>query len=347
MQATLCSRLASRPHLAAAGLAVLVSLLTIAVAVALDLPIRDPDGIAGPALVRLPLILALMFAIDVVPRGIRRARGLRGARASIAAVTRERWSRRSLVLVLVGLVSFYLTYVSYRNLKSFLPFVRERTADGLLLDLEPGLLLGEEPAMMLHDLLGTGLVAEFLSPVYVFFLVFVPLSLGAALVWTRDLARGFWYVTALGVNWVLGAASYYLVPSLGPVFVRPSLYAELPATSVSQLQETLLSERLQVLADPHATQALHGVAGFASLHVAIVFSAAIIAQLAGVRPALRRALWAFFWLTTISTMYFGWHYMIDVLAGLVIGLVAVAAGAVATGHAVSLRPALHEQAKAA
>jgi membrane-associated phospholipid phosphatase len=325
-------RLGNRPHVAAALLAALASLVTVAVAVVLDLPLRDPDGIAGPAWLRLPLIVTLMFALDVIPRAINRAHGLRGAPASIAAVVRERWSRRSLLLMLVGLVSFYLTYVSYRNLKSFLPFARDGIADDALLDLEPGLLFGEEPALLLHDLLGTGLAAEILSPVYIFFLVFVPISLGAALVWTRDLFRGYWYVTTLGVNWVLGVASYYLVPSLGPVFVRPSLYADLPVTGVSQLQDTLLAERLEVLADPHATQAMNAVAGFASLHVAIVFSAALVAQLGGVNRVLRRALWAFFWMTTVSTMYFGWHYLIDVLGGLVIGLVAVWAGALATGH---------------
>ena len=332
-------------------LAVSVSLITVAVAVVLGLPLRDPDGIAGPAFVRLPLILTLMFALDVIPRGIRRARGLRGARASIAAVIRERWSRRSLLLVLVGLISFYLTYVSYRNLKSFLPFVREGTADAALLNLEPGLLVGEEPAMLLHDLLGTGLAAQILSSIYIFFLVFVPISLGAALVWTRDFARGYWYVTTLGANWVLGAASYYLLPSLGPVFVRPSLYGDLPVTAVSRLQHTLLTERLEVLANPHATQALSGVAGFASLHVAIAFSAALIAQLVGVRPALRYALWVFFCLTTVSAIYFGWHYLIDVLAGLAIGGVAVWAGALGTGQALRgprfpMRATLDEQAKA-
>ena len=352
MTASLRSRLARRPHLAAATLAVLCTLVTIAIAEAQNLPLRDPDGIAGPAIVRLPLILALMFALDVIPRGIRRARGLRGAGAAIRAVVRERWSRRSFVLALVGLVSFYLTYVSYRNLKSFLPVLRDGTLDGALLDLEPGLLFGEEGSMFLHDLLGTGMAAHVLSSVYVFFLVFVPISLGAALVWTRDLARGFWYVTALGFNWVLGVVSYYLVPSLGPVFVRPSLYAELPHTGVTELQNTLVVERLQVLANPHATQALSGVAGFASLHVAIVFSAAIIAQLVGVHRVLRRALWAFFGLTTVSTVYFGWHYVIDVLAGLVIGAVAVAAAALATGHAPSgslrfpMPPMFDEQAKA-
>ena len=70
------------------------------------------------------------------------------------------------------------------------------------------------PATVLHNLLGTGISAHVLSFVYIGFLLFVPLSLGAALVWSKNVATGFWYVTALCVNWVLGALSYYWVPSL-------------------------------------------------------------------------------------------------------------------------------------
>ena len=122
-------RLGSRPHVAAALLAGLLTLVTVAVAAVLDLPLHDPDGIAGPAWVRLPLILTVMFALDVIPRAVIRARGLRRIPSSVTAVVRERWSRHSLLLVLVGLVSFYLTYASYRNLKSYLPFARDGVAD--------------------------------------------------------------------------------------------------------------------------------------------------------------------------------------------------------------------------
>ena len=47
-------------------------------------------------------------------------------------------------------------------------------------------------------------------------------SLGAALVWSRSLDRGLFYALALSFNWILGAASYYVFPSLGPAFNDPS-----------------------------------------------------------------------------------------------------------------------------
>jgi hypothetical protein len=329
------SRLAASPHLVTVAIAVATAALTVAMAAALGLPLRDPDGVAGPAWIRLPAIVALFFALDVLPRAVRRR--------SVRAVVAERWPRRRVALVLVGLVSFYVVYVGYRNLKSFLPFAREGTADAALLELDRAMGLGTLPSELLHSALGTGVVAHVLSVAYVFFLVFVPISLGAALVWTRDLRRGYLWVTALSANWVLGAASYYVLPSLGPVYVRPELFADLPRTGVSSLQGSLLEHRVEVLADPFATSAVHGIAAFASLHVAIVFSAALVAQLLGLARALRWALWVFLGLTLLATVYFGWHYVIDDVAGLAIGAAAVWIGVRASGHRLTggaLRPAV-------
>ena len=330
---SLRSRLAARPQVPAAALAAVAGVITLYAALALDLPLRDPDGIAGPAYVRLPLIMTLLIALDILPRSVWRARGAGPIRRELVAVMHERWPRQRVMLVVVGLLSFYVTYVSYRNLKSFLPFVRYDLADPALLELDRAL-LGADPAALLQGVLGTGAVAYVLSAVYVFFLIFVPISLGAALVWTRDVARGFWFVTALGINWMLGALSYYLLPSLGPVFVQPASFAGLPSTGVSRLQEALLGDRYAVLTDPHATEAMQGVAGFASLHVSIVFTAALIAHLVGLRLVVRIVLWAFLVLTCLATVYFGWHYLIDDAAGLVIGALAVWLGALATGHEV-------------
>jgi hypothetical protein len=241
-------------------------------------------------------------------------------------------------VVLVGLVSFYLTYVAYRNLKSFLPFARTDLADLDLLELDRAMTFGAEPSDVLHAVLGTGAVAHVLSAVYVFFLVFVPISLGVALVWSRDLRRGYWWVTALCVNWVLGALSYYVLPALGPAFVRPDLFVDLPTTGVTALQSSLWEHRLEVLADPYATHETHGIAAFASLHVSIVLSAALVAHLLRLARPLRWALWAFCALTVLATLYFGWHYIIDDIAAIPMAVFAVWLGAVATGHRITGHP---------
>jgi CDP-diacylglycerol--glycerol-3-phosphate 3-phosphatidyltransferase len=204
--------------------------------------------------------------------------------------------------------------------------------------LDRDLFAGHDPATLLHDLLGTGIANQVLSLVYVVYLAFVPISLAAALVWFgRDTRHGLWYATALSLNWVLGAVSYYLLPSLGPAFVAPELFSDLAPTASSALQHSLWVQRLAVLFGPAGAQAndvVQSIAAFASLHVSVVFTAALIASWLKASRLLRVALWTYLALVMVATIYLGWHYVIDDVAGLVIGWLAAALGAVATGHAV-------------
>jgi hypothetical protein len=321
----------------AVALAVLMGGASIAAAWVLDLPLRDPDGNFAPSWVRLPLIVLGCFVADVVPRGIYRARGLRGARVHFRAVLRERWTRDRISLIVVGLGSFYLTYVGYRNLKSFLPWIREHTYDGALAQFDRIITFGIEPATILHTILGTGFSAHVLSLCYVAYLAFVPVSLAAWLVWSRNIAGGLWYTTALCVNWTLGLLSYYLIPSWGPAFVTPALFHDLPGTAVRDLQAELWAHRYEAISDPNATEVISSIAGFASLHVSVVFTAALITHMTVRNVWTRRVMWAYLPITVVATLYFGWHYIADDIAGMVIGLVAVWVGARVTGHEMNTR----------
>jgi hypothetical protein len=237
--------------------------------------------------------------------------------------------------VLIAVASFYTTYVAYRNLKSFLPFVRTGSDDDQLAAIDRMLTLGHNPGTLLHEVLGTGVSAHVLSAVYVAFLVFVPISVAASLIWSRNLNHGLWYVTALCIDWALGVASYYAIPASGPFFALPWDFAQLPATDASALQESLVRSREIVLLDPHATSRVSGIAAFASLHVACIFTAALTVQLTRPHVLWRRVMWVYFALTVLSTIYFGWHYLADDIAGLFIGGAAVMTSGWATGH---LRP---------
>jgi hypothetical protein len=217
-----------RPYVVPAILAAICAVAMFLTAHAEDLPIHDPDGVGGPPLLRLSVVLSIFMALDVLPRAIWRARAHPLAVLGQARdVTLERWTWRRLGFVLVGLFSFYVTYVAYRNFKGFLPFLAPDPHDTTLLRLDRSLFFGHDPSTLLHDLLGTGIANSVFSAAYVFFLAFVPISLAAALVWFGDTRNGLWYATALCVNWVLGAISYYLIPSMGPAFVAPQLFSDL------------------------------------------------------------------------------------------------------------------------
>ena len=297
------------------------------------LPIRDPDArMVGSPLALIGLIVAVFVVLDVVPRAIRSTRG-EGPRAgaALSSIFLERWWGRRGVIVIACVLGFYATYLSYRNLKSYVPFVTSDSHDTALFNFDQTLFFGHQPATLLHELLGTGISAHVLSATYIAFLSFVPISLGVTLIWSSRVAAGVWYVTALTFNWMLGALSYYLLPSLGPLFTRPGLFADLPPTDASKLGQTLMEQRTEVLASPGGTDTVQSIAAFASLHIAVVFTAALIAHLIGVTRWVRIALWSYLALTALATIYFGWHYVVDDVAGIGIGFAAVFAAAALTG----------------
>jgi hypothetical protein len=322
----------------AVWVAIALAVTTLVMAWIYDLPVRDPDSVAGPTYVRLPLILLAAFLLDVVPRSVWRARGLTRLPARFSDVVRERWGYAHLKFAFLGLGAWYLTYASFRNLKSFVPFVNRHLWDGVLGDVDRVLWFGHDPALVLHDLLGTGTAAHFLSFVYVAWIVFVPASLVVALVWSRDALAGAWYVTAVAVDWVLGVATYFMVPTLGPVYARPEMFTGLARTDVTGLQHTMMEERHAVLVNPFTTDAVQTIAAFASLHVGICVTMCLMAELLRLPRLLRIFLWVFLALTVVATVYLGWHYFVDALGGAVLGVAGVWIAARGTGNAFRRRP---------
>lgn len=342
------------PWYRAYGLQVVLALGLMGAAVVVagveHLPLRDPDdSIVGPSYIRLPVLALACFLVDVAVRALRGGGGgVAGWRGRVPEVVRERWSAPRVRLVLIGMGSWYLAYVGFRNLKSYVPFVRPHMLDEQLLRLDRELALGHDPATLLHDLMGTGFAAHVMSLTYVAWIVFLTLSLVVALFWTSDIDTACWYVTAVAVNWVLGVSIYYLVPSTGPIYARPELFADLPTTQVTHIAQSWLDDRTAMLADPFGTDALQTIAAFASLHVSVMVTASLVAMMIGLRPLwIQWALWVFLVLNVLATVYLGWHYFVDVLGGVGIGVAAVWIAAWGTGNRhrlPTLLPSRHEDA---
>jgi membrane-associated phospholipid phosphatase len=162
------------------------------------------------------------------------------------------------------------------------------------------------------------------------FIVFLPLTIGIALVFSRDIQTGLFYTTAQSINWGLGAVSYFLLPALGPIYADPAAFAALPVSEVTHLQSVLLDQRAEFLYDP-ATGTPQSIAAFASLHISMSFTAAVAAELLGLRGRLRMGLWIWFAVTAASTIYLGWHYVVDDLAGVILGATALVLARALTG----------------
>jgi PAP2 superfamily len=314
------------------GVALLMGTLAVVASLRLDEPLRDPDGFLGPSWLRLPLMVAGAFVVDVLPRSLWRSRGSwRSLPVHARSIVEEHWTRDRVALVTIGLASFFVTYVSYRNLKNYLPFLAGERYDRVLHEFDQILTFGQQPAVLLHAVLGEGVAAHVLAFVYLAFLPLSPASLIVWLVWARNISYGYWYATAHCLTWALGTLSYYLVPSLGPYFAYTWLYVDLDQTGVTALQRALDNGRYDVLYNPFA-DSIQSVAGFASLHVGIILTLALVTQYTVRHAWIRLSMWAFFVLTVLSTLYFGWHYIADDIAGALIAIVSVWIGGLATGQ---------------
>lgn len=309
---------------------VCVAIITIVAAILASLhtgvPLRDPEGFLGPAYIRLPLIAALLFAIGLIPAAIQRS-GWRNIPQGMVDVVKHEWTWKRVLYICTGFLAFYLCYVGYRNLKSVLPIYTDGVLfDAQLSELDKWMFGGTNPAFVMQDFFGIGLSAEFLSIIYLAYMPLIPLSIGVVLVLCRNLAQGAWFVTAISLNWVIGTISYYAFPAVGPVYYQDQYYQVLPETGTSALQAALWDNRLEFLADPLAGETIHGVAAFASLHCSVTFAIALFAHKTTASKLLRWAAWIFFGATFVATVYFGWHYLIDSIAGVALGWICVAIG---------------------
>ena len=314
---------------ATAGVALLILIAAIAVTEQAGFTIRDPDQVAIGYFFMVGFAVLLLVGLDIAIRAGRVEGTWRPSRAAMGRVRRERWNRRRCISVAIAVASFYTAYFAYRNLKASVPLLHPTLYDGDLLDLERTI-FGNDPAEILHSILGTGVSAHILSWLYASFIVFLPLSLAMFLVFSPKLQMGMFFVTAQSINWALGAASYFLIPSLGPIYAAPNMFTHLAPTEADRLQDMLWDDRVAFLS--HIDYGpLQAIAAFASLHIAMSFTVALAAQMLGLNRKLRIGLWIWLGVTIIGTVYLGWHYVVDDVAGIAMGAIALFAASFLTG----------------
>ncbi len=304
-------------------LAVVVVFAVIAIARSrqVDVPFRDPGGkLFTHKIVSTAQTLLLFVVIDIAARWfLDRKRPGR----SLWRAARARWTPYRIGMIVLALVAYQTVYLCYRNLKSWDVF---RTPhDQLLLRWDRWLFLGHSPAVLLHDLLGRDLAARVLTGLYESFPTVVTISLVAALAFTPTVRAAYVFVVSAMWAWIIGVGSYYLIPSLGPFHAAPQEFAGLTRTSIQETQATYLEQRAHLLAQPHAPDAFAQISAFASLHCALTFLVFLMARYYGLR-AVSWVAGAFLVGTLLATVYLGWHFAVDDVAGLALAWVAVQLG---------------------
>jgi len=298
----------------------LFAIVTAVAARAVGIPVRDPHGAWLRTRVLLTLVVFLVLVlVDATVRAHRGGWTLRG----MLQVLRRRWTPHRVALAMGALLAYYLVYFCYHNLKSWVVFQNPR--DEMLQQWDRWLFLGHSPAVLLHELPGQDIAAYLLTAIYMSFSTVVLVSVVAALVFTRRIRDGYVFIASATWVWILGAGSYYLIPSLGPFSSAPQDFAELPHTLTQDTQTHYLAQRVHLLSQPLAPDATAQIAAFASLHVAVVCLILLMTRYYRLRRA-GQAMAAYLVGTAVATVYLGWHFAVDVAAGLVIAVVALVLG---------------------
>ncbi|MCW2972882.1 MAG: hypothetical protein JWN72_1155 [Thermoleophilia bacterium] len=310
------------------GLTIVFLITCYVVGGQIGIPVRDPEGTLLGRRMISPILLMFLFAmLDSAYRAARIRR--RGSREPLLRLTWrtfvDRWWWKRLVLATLGFLSFAFTYLAYRNLKSFVSLINYRSYDQEMLAIDKWMSFGHDPAQVLHDALGTGFMAYLLSWVYLSYIPLIAVFVSASLAFMERMREAYVYVASMMWCWILGTISYYAIPTLGPFASRPSLFANLPATNVEKLQRSLENTRLELHSDNIGRDIVGGIAGFASLHIGVVVAILFLMRYYR-KPALVWATAVFLVPTAISTIYFGWHFLLDDLAGFFIGWVSVLLG---------------------
>ena len=273
--------------------------------VQVGIPFRDPHGAVLTSRIALT---AAVFVGLVALDGLLRNDGRRTL-PRVWTTIRERWTAGRITLAWAALLAYHLTYLTYRNLKSW--DVLNAPRDAMLTEWDRWLFLGHSPAVLLHDLLGQHAAAWVLTAWYQSFGTLVILSFPAAVVLAtrmRDAlvgiaaspGSGFWHGDLLP-DPLVGA-----LPRRARRLRRPAGHGDpehpgsLPGAARPPARPPARPRRLRPgLGVRQPARRRHGddpragvVAPASSYHHALAVF------LAG---------------TMVATVYLGWHFAVDVL----------------------------------
>jgi hypothetical protein len=258
--------------------------------------------------------------------GIARRREAEPAKALIALVLR---CDLPLVAFLVGTQLALLGW-----LKVMMPYTVGFWADPLLADADALLFGGEDPWKLLHQLPIGGAIDRI-------YLTWGPAcaAVALALAFAPSDRRKSQCIVAYFLTVASASLGQYLLPSAGPVFYEAvgqgSRFADMPVlpwvrTTADYLWVTYTSPGFRVGS---------GISAWPSLHVAGAMWMALCGRC--YFPKLQAIGWAYWAAIMVGSVYLGWHYALDGIAGSLFAYgVFVAAGVMVRARTVPQAPAL-------
>jgi membrane-associated phospholipid phosphatase len=198
----------------------------------------------------------------------------------------------------------------FSSLGPLIPAARGPARDDLLIAADRAL-FGVDVTVWLERFVHP-LATDFFFAAYATY-YFLPLVLGG-LLWGRDPAEGRQYIFTLTFCFYISYAGYFTIPALGPRFALAAEQSvSLETTPVSASIARSINELEHTKLDV-----------FPSGHTMIAAAVLIVAF-----RRMRRVFWVLLPITAcliIATVYCRYHYVVDVLAGLVLAFLTVPMG---------------------
>ncbi|GEM_PF-4255823 len=222
------------------------------------------------------------------------------------------------VMILLGSLAMY------SNIKTRIPFIRDRTlGDKFFKDLD-GMLIPEGWIETVeHWFASSSDVTAYFQHVYMHDYTWMVLLM-VLLYIRRDTFSLKWLVLSVSITYVVAIMITAVYPSVGPVYMDPEHFGWLKGTRMHSTQQHLLRYFIWSTGQMEAgegitAKAFVGIAAFPSLHVGhmmIIFWIAL-------RTVPIYSIWMVWTsaLTVLATIGFGWHYAVDAVGGAVLAIV--------------------------
>jgi membrane-associated phospholipid phosphatase len=307
-------------------LVVFASALTALLYLALGVPFRDPLGFYFQQLKIIPI--AYPFGLFVALICLLGIDGYRKKQAGEISSEREVWISFRKQYIGVGSVLrdlrllnvVMITFVLFGHLKNLIPVVNSTLWDQQLLDMERAL-FGGKVAFEIFDSFIPRSWAGAISAGYEAYYVYFSLALFIFVLQRKNRLLAEEFCFAFCFIWILGVVVTYVLPTWGPCFFAPELYESLPDTTMRFMQADLWQMKALLETDRSTPGAVYAISGLPSMHFAVVLLGSVYLQ--RLNRLLSILSWLFVAVTFVSTLYFGWHYLLDDVASVALVWVVV------------------------